>query len=75
MRANKQLTSTGIRRRLPVCLFLAVLVLVLSPVDLAGLGSPAVFAQDLSSSQGAEEVVHGPAPKLSAADYPQIAGA
>ncbi|MCK5363433.1 MAG: cytochrome ubiquinol oxidase subunit I, partial [Gammaproteobacteria bacterium] len=57
-----------------MCLFLAVLVLVLSPVDIAGLGSPAAFAQDLSSSQGAEEVVHGPAPKLSAADYPQIAG-
>ena len=51
-----------------MCLLLAVFVLVLSPVDIAGFGTSVAFAQE------AEEVVHGPAPKLSPADYPQIAG-
>jgi cytochrome bd-type quinol oxidase subunit 1 len=61
-------------RTLAVCLLLAVFVLMLSPIDLAGLGSGVAFAQDAPSSQGADEAVHGPPPKLSSADYPQIAG-
>jgi cytochrome d ubiquinol oxidase subunit I len=61
-------------RGLALCLLLVVFVLLLSAVDMTGLGTPVAFAQDAPSSQEAEDVVHGPAPKLSAADYPQIAG-
>ena len=79
---SKQFTSAGGfgathrrgRRTLSVCLLLAVFVLMVSLVDLAGLGAPSAFAQDASTAQGADELVHAPAPKLSAADYPQIAG-
>ena len=79
---RKQLTSAngfGIAgrrtgRTLAVCLLLAVFALALSPIDLAGLGSPTAYAQGSPSPQVADEVVHGPAPRLSAADYPQIAG-
>ena len=79
---SKQITRAGgfgaahrhAGRRPPVWLLLAVFVFMLLPVDFAGLGAPVAFAQDASSSQGAEQVVHGPPPSLSAADYPQIAG-
>ncbi len=79
---SKQFTSAGgfgaTHRRggrtLSVCLLLAVFVLMVSLVDLAGLGAPSAFAQDAATAQGADEFVHAPAPKLSAADYPQIAG-
>jgi len=68
---RKQLTS---RRRLSVCLLLIVLGVALSLVDFAGLGVTSALAQDPSSSQSVDETVHRPAPELSAADYPQIAG-
>ena len=68
---RKQLTS---RRRLSVCLFLIVLGVALLLVDFAGLGVTSALAQDPSSSQSVDEAVHRPAPELTAADYPQIAG-
>ena len=68
---RKQLTS---RRRLSVCLFLIVLGVALLLVDFAGLGVTSALAQDPSSSQSVDEAVHRPAPDLTAADYPQIAG-
>ena len=68
---RKQLTS---RRRLSVCLLLIVLGVALSLVDFAGLGVTSALAQDPSSSQSVDETVHRPAPELTAADYPQIAG-
>ena len=79
---SKQFTSAGGfgamhrrgGRRLSVCLLLAVFMLMVSFVDLSGLGAPFAFAQDAATAQGADEPVHAPAPKLSAADYPQIAG-
>jgi cytochrome d ubiquinol oxidase subunit I len=65
---------TSKQTKLLMCLLLAVFMLVLSLADFTSLGSPAAFAQEVSSPQGADEAVQRPAPALVAADYPQIAG-
>jgi cytochrome bd-type quinol oxidase subunit 1 len=57
-----------------LALILLTLILLVLPMDLPGLGSTVAYAQDAATAQGPSEVTHVAPPKLSEADYPQVAG-
>jgi cytochrome bd-type quinol oxidase subunit 1 len=57
----------------PVLLFLVSFVFLL-PIDLPGLDTPVAFAEETPVAAGTEATGYPPAPQLSQADYPRIAG-